>query len=281
MKILITGANGQLGQEFIRKLEKQEKNLTALGHDRLDVGNLKQVLDIFEDIKPNIVINCSAYNQVDKAEEQKEIAYRTNAIGPKNLAFASEKYRAFLVHYSTDYVFDGTKQTLYIEEDNPEPLSEYAQSKYLGELFLKEETENYLIFRTSWVYGHGKQNFLYKLTQWAQTQEYLKIACDEFSVPTSTKTIVEVTLKAIDEGLTGVYHLVNSGFTSRFEWAREFLKLKGINKFIYPAHQSDFNLPARRPRFSAMSNEKICKVTGIQIRDWKEEMKGLVDKQKI
>ena len=238
----------------------------------MDVGNLKQVLDIFEDTKPNIVINCSAYNQVDKAEEQKEIAYRTNAIGPKNLAFASEKYRAFLVHYSTDYVFDGTKQTLYIEEDNPEPLSEYAQSKYLGELFLKEETENYLIFRTSWVYGHGKQNFLYKLTQWAQTQEYLKIACDEFSVPTSTNTIVEVTLKAIDEGLTGVYHLVNSGFTSRFEWAREFLKLKGINKFIYPAHQSDFNLPARRPRFSAMSNEKICKATGIQIRDWKEEM---------
>jgi len=164
-----------------------------------------------------------------------------------------------LVHYSSDYIFDDSKEGLYTEEDKPNPLNEYGKSKLFGESFIEEQMKNYLIFRTSWVYGQGKQNFLYKLTQWAQTQEYLKIACDEFSVPTSTNTIVEVTLKAIDEGLTGVYHLVNSGFTSRFEWAREFLKLKGINKFIYPAHQSDFNLPARRPRFSAMSNEKYAR----------------------
>jgi len=271
MRILISGAKGQLGREFVRKLEKEGRDFLALGRDKLDVSNLKQVLQVFEEYKPDIVINCSAYNLVDKAEEEKEIAFKTNAIGPRNLAFACEKYKAFLVHYSTDYVFDGKKEGLYTEEDKPAPLNEYGKSKYLGEILLKEETDKYLIFRVSWVYGEGKQSFIYKLMQWAETQEYLRIVCDEFSVPTSTRTIVEVTLKAINAGLTGLYHLVNSGYASRYEWAKEVLKIKGIKKFIYPAYQADFNLPAKRPRFSPMSNKKICKELEIEIKDWREE----------
>jgi len=276
MKILITGAKGQLGQEFVKKLQRENKEFLALPRDKLDISNLKQVLQVFEEYKPDVVINCSAYNLVDRAEEEKEIAYKTNAIGPKNLAFACQKYNTFLIHYSTDYVFDGKKETLYTEEDIPNPLSEYAKSKYLGEVFLKEETDRYLIFRVSWVYGEGKQNFIYKLLQWAQAQDYLKIACDEFSVPTSTRTIVEITLKAINAGLTGLYHLVNSDYASRYEWAKEVFRIKGIKKFIYPAYQADFNLPAKRPRFSAMSNEKICKNLGIKIKNWKEELKEVL-----
>ncbi len=272
MKILITGAKGQLGREFVKRLKKENKNFLALGRDKLDVGNLKQVLQVFEEYKPEVVINCSAYNFVDKAEREKEIAYKTNAIGPRNLAFACEKCKAFLVHYSTDYVFDGEKEGLYSEEDQPNPLNEYAKSKYFGELFLKEETERYLIFRVSWVYGEGKQNFVYKLMQMVKSQDYLRIACDEFSVPTSTRAIVEVTLKAISAGLTGLYHLVNTGYASRYEWAREVLRIKGIKKFIYPAYQGDFNLTAKRPRFSAMSNKKICKELEIEIKEWKEKL---------
>jgi len=276
MKILITGAKGQLGQEFVKKLQRENKKFLALPRDKLDISNLKQVLQVFEEYKPDVVINCSAYNLVDRAEEEREIAYKTNAIGPKNLAFACQKYNTFLIHYSTDYVFDGKKETLYTEEDIPNPLSEYAKSKYLGEVFLKEETDRYLIFRVSWVYGEGKQNFIYKLLQWAQAQDYLKIACDEFSVPTSTRTIVEITLKAINAGLTGLYHLVNSDYASRYEWAKEVFRIKGIKKFIYPAYQADFNLPAKRPRFSAMSNEKICKNLGIKIKNWKEELREVL-----
>jgi len=276
MKILITGAKGQLGQEFVKKLQRENKKFLALPRDKLDISNLKQVLQVFEEYKPDVVINCSAYNLVDRAEEEKEIAYKTNAIGPKNLAFACQEYNTFLIHYSTDYVFDGKKETLYTEEDIPNPLSEYAKSKYLGEIFLKEETDRYLIFRVSWVYGEGKQNFIYKLLQWAQAQDYLKIACDEFSIPTSTRTIVEITLKAINAGLTGLYHLVNSDYASRYEWAKEVFRIKGIKKFIYPAYQADFNLPAKRPRFSAMSNEKICKNLGIKIKNWKEELREVL-----
>jgi dTDP-4-dehydrorhamnose reductase len=112
---------------------------------------------------------------------------------------------------------------------------------------------------------------------WAETQEYLRIACDEFSVPTSTRTIVEVTLKAINAGLTGLYHLVNSGYASRYEWAKEYFRLRGLKKLVYPAYQHEFNLPAKRPKWSVMSNEKICKDLGLEIKEWTEEMELMIE----
>ncbi len=276
MRYLITGAGGQLGREFVKTLSAGNRDFFAFQRKELDIGSFSEVLKVIEEIKPDVVINCAAYNLVDQAEQEFALAYRVNSIGPKNLAIACKKIGAILVHYSTDYVFDGKKEGLYTEEDKPNPLSQYAKSKFLGEIFLKEETENFLIFRVSWVYGEGKQNFLYKLMKWAEGREYLKVACDEFSVPTSTRTIVEVTLKALDAGLKGLYHLVNSGFASRYEWAKEFFRIKGIKKFIYPVYQTDFNLPAKRPRFSPMSNEKICKMLGIKILDWKDELKKVM-----
>ncbi|MDF2953367.1 MAG: dTDP-4-dehydrorhamnose reductase [Thermodesulfobacterium sp.] len=276
MKILITGAKGQLAKEFSKKLTEIEENFVALSKQELDISNFERVIKVFKEIKPSIVINCAAYNLVDRAESFPFEAIKVNSLGVANLILACNNYKAKLVHFSTDYVFDGSKEGLYTEEDKPNPLNEYGKSKLFGEHFIQEQMEDYLIFRLSWVYGEGKQNFLYKLTEWAKSQEYLKVACDEFSVPTCTRTIVEVSLKAIEEELTGLYHLVNSGYTSRFEWAREYFRLKGINKFIYPAYQSDFNLPAQRPRFSAMSNEKICKTLNIEIKEWKEELKGFV-----
>ncbi len=244
MKFLITGARGQLAREFIRYFEINGLEFLAFPKEELDITDFNKVYKVLKEISPNVVINCSAYNQVDKAESEPYIAYKVNAIGVYNLAIATQEIGAKLVHYSTDYVFDGKKEGFYIEEDEPNPLNEYAKSKLQGELFIKELLEDYLIFRTSWVYGDGTQNFLYKLEQWAKERDVLKIAVDEFSVPTSTRTIVEVTMKAIDVGLTGLYHLVNSGYASRYEWAKEYFRIKGINKLIYPAYQADFNLPA-------------------------------------
>ncbi len=250
MRFLVTGAKGQLAREFIRYFESNGLEFLAFPKEELDVTDFNKVYKVLKEISPNVVINCSAYNQVDKAESEPYIAYKVNAIGVYNLAIATQEIGAKLVHYSTDYVFDGKKEGFYTEEDEPNPLNEYAKSKLQGELFIKELLEDYLIFRTSWVYGDGTQNFLYKLEQWAKERDVLKIAVDEFSVPTSTRTIVEVTMKAIDVGLTGLYHLVNSGYASRYEWAKEYFRIKGINKLIYPAYQADFNLPAKRPRWT-------------------------------
>jgi dTDP-4-dehydrorhamnose reductase len=273
-KVLITGASGQLGKEFVKVLSSKDIDFVALEKKDLDVTHFEKVYKTLKEINPSVVINCSAYNQVDLAETEILKAFSTNAIGPYNLAITCREINAKLIHYSTDYVFDGIKKGLYTEEDSPNPLNQYARSKLLGEELVKQVLEDYLILRVSWVYGEGTQNFLYKLEEWAKKQEVLKVVVDEFSVPTSTKTIVEVTLKAIDVGLTGLYHLTNSGYASRYEWAKEYFKLKGVNKLIYPALQADFNLPAKRPKWSVMSNEKISKALGITIREWKEELKS-------
>ena len=286
MKILIIGKNGQLGREFVRWLSGgvdgwlngKRVEVESVGSKECNITNLNQVLEVFGKAKPDIVINCAAYNLVDKAETDYISALKVNAIGTKNLAFACKKHKAHLIHYSTDYVFDGEKQGLYTEDDEPNPINQYGKSKLVGEILLKEETDDYLIFRVSWVYGEGKNNFIHKLLQWAKTQNYLKIACDEFSIPTSTGTIVEATAKAINVGLKGLFHLTNSGYTSRFEWAREVLKLRGINKFVYPVSKDTFNLPAKRPGFSAMSNERLEKELNMQIPLWNIELqKNLIN----
>ena len=279
MKYLIIGKNGQLGREFIKwlsgglvkSLSGEKVEWESVGSKECDISNLSQVLNVFESIKPDVVINCAAYNFVDKAEVDYVNAFKVNAIGARNLAFACNKYNAFLIHYGTDYVFDGKKEGLYTEDDEPNPINQYAKSKLAGEILLKDETDDYLILRVSWVYGEGKNNFIYKLLQWAKKQEYLKIAYDEFSIPTSTRTIVDITLKAMDSSLKGLFHLTNSGYASRYEWAKEILRTKKIDKLIYPISKEIFNLPAERPGFSAMSNERISRKLGINIREWDSE----------
>ena len=277
MKYLILGKNGQLGQAFLKHLESCGKEFLALSRKQCDVSNLEEVLEVFDSYKPDVVLNCAAYNYVDKAEADYWSAYKVNALGVRNLAFAARRYNCYLVTYSTDYVFDGTKETgLYTEGDLPNPLNEYGKSKLTGEKWLLEEgVEKYLIFRTSWVYGEGKQNFIYKLMQWVKNNDFLKIAYDEVSVPTSTRTLVSVTLKAVEKGLTGLYHLVNSGYASRYEWAKKVFELMGVRKFIYPVSKEEFNLPAKRPRFSAMSNASLEKRLSIEIKTWDEELKFL------
>jgi dTDP-4-dehydrorhamnose reductase len=269
-RVLITGAGGQLGKEFVKVLSSKGIDFVALERKDLDITNFEKVYKTLKEIKPSIVINCSAYTQVDLAEKEIFQAFSINAIGPYNLAIACKEINAKLIHYSTDYIFDGFKNRLYTEEDKPNPLNQYAKSKLLGEELVKQVLEDYLILRVSWVYGEGKQNFIYKLLQWAKEREVLQIAFNEVSVPTYTGFIVEKTLKALEKGLTGIYHLVPRGYASRYEWAKLALKLLGINKILIPVQKEIFNLPAKRPDFSAMSCEKIEKALGEEFEEWDE-----------
>ena len=269
-KVLITGASGQLGKEFVKVLSSKGIDFVALERKDLDVTNFEKVYKTLKEINPSVVINCSAYNQVDLAETEILKAFSTNAIGPYNLAITCREINAKLIHYSTDYVFDGIKKGLYTEEDSPNPLNQYARSKLLGEELVKQVLEDYLILRVSWVYGEGRQNFIYKLLQWAKEREVLQIAFNEVSVPTYTGFIVEKTLKALEKGLTGIYHLVPRGYASRYEWAKLTLKLFRIEKVLIPVEKEIFNLPAKRPDFSAMSCAKIEKALGEEFEEWDE-----------
>ncbi len=273
MKYLVLGHKGQLGSEFCERFEHNNINYRSYDIDDIDIGDGGQVLAAVASYKPDVIINCAAYNLVDKAEADPQIAFRVNADAIKNIAVAANRIGALIVHYGTDYVFDGKKNEAYTESDTPNPLNKYGESKRQGEILLEKTAERYLLFRVSWVYGKGKQNFIYKLRSWADKQDKLKIADDEISVPTSVKTIADITIEALEKDLRGLYHLVNSGYASRYEWAKEILKNLGVEKELIPVSKDIFNLPAKRPDFSAMSNKKIKTELNISIPSWQEALK--------
>jgi dTDP-4-dehydrorhamnose reductase len=279
MKYLITGANGQLATEFKKNLDNNSSiEVLALAREKLDISDLKSLEDVITSFKPTIIINCAAYNNVDGAENETDKAFKINSEGPKNLANLANKIGALIVHYSTDYVFDGTKDDYYTEEDEPNPLSIYGKSKLEGERAIMSETENYLIFRVSWVFGEGRQNFLYKLTEWAKRNKVIKIVSDQVSIPTYTEDIVKVTRRAIDKGLRGLFHLTNSGYASRYEVARFFIEVTGKDNLVLPVSSIHFPVLAQRPYFSAMSNKKISKLLDIEIPNWRNAVERFVKK---
>lgn len=269
MKYLIAGKQGQLARAFIERFERLSLNFIAPDESELDITNQQLVRNVVAAHKPDVIINCAAYNLVDNAEQEKETAFAVNAAGPGYLANAASEHKAFLVHFGSDYVFDGLKENgLYCENDPVNPMNEYGKSKLSGEQQVAQECEKHLIFRLSWLFGKGGRNFISKVIEWSERSEYLKIACDEFSAPTSTETVVEVTLKALDQGVIGLYHLPNSGYCSRYEWAKLVLNTRGITKFIRPVGMDSFRMPAKRPLFSAMSNAAISKALNISIPSW-------------
>jgi dTDP-4-dehydrorhamnose reductase len=282
MKYLIAGRNGQLARAFIRRFEERVLDFSAPDKSQFDITDSASVSGVVDSYKPDVIINCAAYNLVDRAEQEREKAFAVNASGPAHLARAAAKRKAFLVHFSSDYVFDGQKENgLYTEDDAANPLNEYGRSKLAGESAVREEAGKSLVFRLSWVFGEGKQNFIHKLMEWAKNNEYLKIACDEFSVPTYADTVADVTLKALEQEATGLYHLTNSGFCSRYEWAQAVLRDLGINKFIRPVTSDIFSLPARRPKFSAMSNDKLSQLLDIRIPSWEEGVWSFLRERKL
>ncbi len=277
MKYLLIGSLGQLGTEFKKFFQKKQISFYETDLPSLDVGNLDDVNKIINTIKPEFVINCSAYNYVDRAEVDRWAALKVNTIGARNLAYVCNKYNALLVHFSSDYVFDGEKPTLYVEEDKTNPINFYGLTKYFGEQAIAEELDQYLILRTSWVYGFGTQNFIVKFLNWSEETDTVRVSIDEVSIPTSTRNVVDITMKAIEEGLVGLFHVTNSGFASRYEWALELKKQLGLRVNVVPAKVDEFQLPARRPKFSAMSNQKISDFLGIAIPSWREELTNFLN----
>lgn len=269
MKFFITGARGQLGQEFQKTLRKHDYKFVAFDREGLDITDLNAVIEKVSEHSPNVVINCASYNLVDKAEEDFDNARSVNASGVNNLAAACNDKNILLVHYSTDYIFDGTKEDFYIEEDEPNPINKYGESKLYGEQLLRQEADRFLLFRVSWVFGDGRRNFLSKILEWAKEKRILKIVSDQISVPTYTEDIVNVTLFALNKGLKGIYHLTNSGYASRYEVARFFVEQMGMENLVLPVTSDFFPSLAKRPFFSAMSNRKLSRELNIDIPDWR------------
>jgi len=277
MKILISGANGQLGQDLQKECQKRDVEAIAtdftLKNNFLNICDLKAVRDLITEKKPNAIINCAAYNDVDKAETEWEKAFIINGIGPKNLAVASNENRIPIIHFSTDYIFNGKKKEPYLISDEPEPLSKYGKSKLYGERMVSLLTSQFFIIRLSRVFGIGNTNFVKKVIDWSKEKEKIKIVEGQISSPSYTADLSKAILDLLNTRSFGIYHLTNSGFCSKFEWAEYILQNIGWKGELVLAESGEFNSAAERPEYSVLHNFPLKETIGYELPDWKDAVR--------
>tara|TARA_B100001093_G_C26824397_1_gene1013327 strand:+ start:1430 stop:2320 length:891 start_codon:yes stop_codon:yes gene_type:complete len=284
MKILLLGANGQLGKELNRQLP-EAGFVEAFSRSLLDITNYKSVQDTVDLINPDIIINAAAYTAVDKAEDNKEKAFGINSDAVKNLAKIAKTKDALLIHYSTDYVFDGTKPIPYVENDETKPINVYGASKLAGERAILEINCNHLIFRTTWVIGKDGDNFAKTIIKLASKRNSLDVINDQLGVPTSPSLITKVTLNAIQAikknkaWPKGIYHLAPSGVSSWFEiaetlveFANSYQKHQNFKlKVIKAIKTEEYQTPAKRPLNSQLNTNKISSQLTFNLPCWKDD----------
>lgn len=268
MHYLVTGANGQLGQEVVQKLNSLNYSFSAYDSAEMDILDKNKVQDVFKEDQPDVVFHCAAYTAVDKAEDEKELNWAVNVDGTRNIAEACKEQGALMIYISTDYVFDGTKKSEYLESDETNPKNEYGKAKRAGEQIVQEVLEHYYIVRTSWVFGEFGNNFVFTMQKLAKDRPELTIVSDQIGRPTWTRTLADFMLHLSEKKpASGVYHLSNAGSCSWFEFAKEILKDTKVN--IRPILSEDFPQKADRPKHSVMSLQKATEI-GFDIPHWKE-----------
>ncbi len=268
MSFVIVGAKGMLGSMFAQVFA--DKRPLLVDRDEIDITNEESVRNVLRDAKATVVINAAAYTNVDAAENHKEEAFLVNETGVKNLATVCRELSATLVHFSTDYVFPGTKESGYTESDSPGPaINIYGQSKLAGERALKESGCNFYLVRTAWLYGPNGKNFVDTMLQLAQKQDHIQVVSDQRGCPTYTKDLALHVTDLIEKPYPfGIYHGVNTGNASWFELAQKIFEYTpNIAVVIKPVSSSEFPRPAKRPAFSILQNTK-----GPTMRTWQDAL---------
>jgi dTDP-4-dehydrorhamnose reductase len=286
IRILLLGSSGQVGWELNRTLLTLG-DLITLDYPEIDMADADNIRSVLGATQPNIVVNATAYTDVDKAEAEPDLAMAINGTGVGVLAEEVKISGTALIHYSTDYVFDGKKGTPYTEDDQPNPLSVYGQTKLAGERAVQAVGGAHLIFRTSWVYSLRRPCFVTKVLQWARERETLHIVDDQVSSPTWARTLAEATAQVIAQGRTdpigyiqekqGLYHLAGGGACSRYEWAQAIIDLDPCKEYqkailLLPADSTAFSTEAKRPDDSSLNCDNFNYYFAIRPEHWKTEL---------
>lgn len=287
---MLIGYSGMLGWDMLNCLQSARpdpgENLRQKNQSRFnavplifanskdfDVSDHAQTSSFILDHKPDIIINCSAYTDVDGCEKYPDMAFNVNAIGVKNIAIAAKKCNARVTQISTDYIFDGLKNSAYTEESTPNPLSVYGKSKLRGEEYLKETLPDYLIIRTSWLYGsHGKKNYVKTMLNLAEKNDKLQVVDDQFGSPTYTADLANAIWLLVKVGHTGIFNVTNSGSCSRYEWSKKIFKIAKHDIFLQPITSNEYKRPASVPQHAILDCKKFTAVTGYQMRKWDEAL---------
>jgi len=280
MKILVTGINGQVGHALMRELNDHE--LIGLTRQVCDLTNLDQIKQVIDHHQPELIINPAAYTKVDQAEDEPELAFKINRDAPKVMAEKAREYNIPLIHFSTDYVFDGEKNQAYLESDPTHPLGVYGQSKCAGEEAIQEVGGLTYIFRTSWVYSNIGHNFYLTMKQLSQKQDELKVVADQLGVPTSSQFIAEqikLIIPKLTQKNTGIYHLVPDGSCSWYEFAKTIISQTN-HQFnldnLYSITTHEFPTKTKRPKNSILNNVKIKQTCNFNFTDWQSYLSQVV-----
>lgn len=285
-KILLTGKTGQVGWELQRTLAPLGQ-VIALDLDELDLSNPDAIRHTVQTIKPDLIVNPAAHTAVDKAESEPELAMAINGVAPGILAEEARKLGALLVHYSTEYIFDGHKQEAYVEDDTPNPLSVYGKSKLAGEQAIRAAGCHHLILRTSWVYGARGKNFMLTMLRLARERSELRVVDDQIGAPTWSRSLAEVTALILSQlyapgsankdaiaQACGTYHLTSSGSVSWHGFAAEIMRAAAVEPIprllAIPSHE--YPAPAARPMNSVLSNEKLARAFDLVLGDWRDNL---------
>ena len=295
-RILLIGANGQLGHQLLKTLTLTKGvELFAVTRQELDLTNLDQIRQVFAEFKPDLAIAAAAYTAVDKAETETELANLVNGTAPTIMAQVAQEQNTFLIHVSTDYVFDGTKSSPYVESDSPHPISVYGHSKLMGEQGIQTHTDKYILLRTAWVYGEfGKTNFVKTMLRLFREREEVKVVVDQAGTPTWTGDIAQTIAKISDriiqnlgdesqlQSLAGIYHYTNSGIASWYDFAvaiHEEAQALGILmqlKHLVPISTPEYPTLAQRPAYSVLSNQKVSSLISGYPPQWRQSLRKML-----
>ncbi|MBG6131716.1 dTDP-4-dehydrorhamnose reductase [Aquimarina sp. EL_43] len=276
--VLITGSSGQLGQ-CIEKIKKNypELQLYFASSEVLDITKNEEVQRFFKDNSFNFVVNCAAYTNVDQAEKEPEKAFLINAEGVKNLAEVCKENEIVLVHISTDYVFDGSKETPYTEEDTPNPINEYGKSKLAGEQYIQKKLDKYFIIRTSWLYSEFGHNFFKTILKKSKTEQELTIVTSETGTPTNANDLAKFILNMImiNHQKYGIYHFSNLGEATWYDFANEILRASDKLDHIMLKKTDNYPTFAQRPKYSVLSKQRLENTFDLRVLNWKQSLMNL------
>jgi dTDP-4-dehydrorhamnose reductase len=291
MKILLTGTTGQVGWELQRTL-MTVGDVISVGRNQLDLAKPDTICQTIRDVKPDLIVNPAAYTAVDKAESEPDLAMMINGIAPGIIAEEAQRIGAAIIHYSTDYVFDGTKNTPYRENDQPNPQNIYGKTKLAGEEAIKSVGVNYLILRTSWVYGLYGKNFLLTMQRIAKEREEIRVVDDQIGAPTWSRMIAEITAQIVSQSQQnttdfftskgGLYHLSASGKTSWYGFAKaifhdDFPNNERKLQRLIPITSQEYPTPAIRPAFSLLDHQKLSHTFGLKMPNWEQVLRLVLD----
>ena len=273
MKILITGSQGQLGQELAQMLPERGHETVTFSRDELDITSFEAVEQAVEEHSPGLVVNAAAFTDVDGCETETDLAYAVNALGPRNLALTCERRGCDLLHVSTNYVFDGEAQRPYEPFDPPRPISAYGRTKLAGEEHVMRLTNRWYVVRSAGVYGRGR-NFVRTMLRLAAQRDTLEVKDDEFVAPTYAYDLAEGITEVVEAGRYGLYHLTNAGYCSWYEFTCEIFRLAGVDIEVVPIPSSGYPLPAARP-----ANGLLSALGSPELRHWREALTDYLQRE--